>query len=366
MSKGKVRKMFPGSNSAYGFFSYYDQIAGSEANKIIIFKGGPGAGKSSFMRNIGKVLSEKGYDLEYHFCSSDNDALDALYIPWKKIALMDGTAPHVIDPKYPGAVEEIINLGQYWQSSKIREQKSKIIRLQEEISRSFQQAYRMLAAAKLYRDAFEDCFQETDEAAVLPLTENLLERILPEEKKARRLKKTRTLFASAITPGGAVNYLDTLVDGLSHVYILNGENQRAKRKVLSKVLHGVVEHGHFVEIFSCAFDPQSLDHLIIPELDTAVINSSWPHTFTPAGGNAMVIDVGFLNTPFRKAPFSAALADDPEELKNSFHAAFIKAVFFLSRAKTLHDELEGLYIPYMLFEQIDSLQNRTLDAILSS
>lgn len=360
INKGRIRKFFPGANSAYGFFSYYDQIAGPEANRIIIFKGGPGAGKSSFMKNIGKILAEQGYELEYHFCSSDNDALDALYIPEKKIALMDGTAPHVIEPKYPGAVEEIINFGQYWQAEKIREQKSSIIGLQEEISRSFQQAYRMLAAAKLYRDAFEDCFQETDEAAVLSLTEEILEKILAGEKKPPRSKKTRTLFASAITPGGAVNYLDTLLDGLSHVYILNGENKRAKRKVIAKVLHAAVEHGHFVEIFSCALDPRSLDHLIIPELDMAVINSSWPHNFMLSVDKARVIDVGPLETPFRKAP------DDPEELKNGFHAAFSKAVSFLSRAKTLHDELEGLYIPYMLFEQIDSLQKRTLEEIISS
>jgi len=43
------------------FFSYYDYILGQEeANRIICIKGGPGVGKSTFMKKIGKEMVERG------------------------------------------------------------------------------------------------------------------------------------------------------------------------------------------------------------------------------------------------------------------------------------------------------------------
>lgn len=108
---GKVRRVFPGGNTYKGFYSYYDYILKQEdAKKIMVLKGGPGVGKSSFMKKLGAAIVKKGYDIEYHHCSSDNNSIDGLVIPDIGVALMDGTAPHVVDPKNPGAVDEITHL----------------------------------------------------------------------------------------------------------------------------------------------------------------------------------------------------------------------------------------------------------------
>lgn len=95
MKKGKVRRMFLGGNTSQGFFSYYDYILSQEeAAKIICIKGGPGVGKSTFMKKIGKEMLDRGYDVEYMHCSSDNNSLDGVVVPEIKVALLDGTAPH--------------------------------------------------------------------------------------------------------------------------------------------------------------------------------------------------------------------------------------------------------------------------------
>ena len=85
-------------------------------NRIFILKGGPGTGKSSLMKDAGTVWSEKGYDIEFLHCSSDPDSVDGVIITSLQVAIVDGTAPHVIEPKLPGAVEEYINLGEAWDS----------------------------------------------------------------------------------------------------------------------------------------------------------------------------------------------------------------------------------------------------------
>lgn len=45
--EGKIRKIFPGANTANGSFNFFDNIIQGDINRIFCFKGGPGVGKSS-------------------------------------------------------------------------------------------------------------------------------------------------------------------------------------------------------------------------------------------------------------------------------------------------------------------------------
>ncbi|MTI67521.1 MAG: ATPase [Firmicutes bacterium] len=92
---GSIRHLIPGGNTSKGFYSYYDYIIEKDANRIFVIKGGPGVGKSSMMKKIGQEMLDKGYDVEYHHCSSDNNSLDGLVIQKLNVAFLDGTAPHV-------------------------------------------------------------------------------------------------------------------------------------------------------------------------------------------------------------------------------------------------------------------------------
>lgn len=93
--RGHIKRVFPGANTACGFYSYYDYIIDENAYRKYIIKGGPGVGKSSFMKKIGYEMVDMGYDIEFHQCSSDNNSVDAVVIPKLKVAFVDGTAPHV-------------------------------------------------------------------------------------------------------------------------------------------------------------------------------------------------------------------------------------------------------------------------------
>ena len=89
---------FLGANTRSGFYSLYDGFPSGEDTFLHIIKGGPGNGKSRFMRRIGAAAESHGLDVEYVLCSGDPDSLDAVVIPDLKTALVDGTAPHAIVP----------------------------------------------------------------------------------------------------------------------------------------------------------------------------------------------------------------------------------------------------------------------------
>ena len=60
-----VTNFFLGANSSAGFRSLYEDFTAPEGNfDILVLKGGPGVGKSSFMKYIGSRAEEAGEDVE--------------------------------------------------------------------------------------------------------------------------------------------------------------------------------------------------------------------------------------------------------------------------------------------------------------
>ena len=158
--KGSVKTVFPGNNSAEGFYSFYESGL-SAMDHVYILKGGPGTGKSSFMRHLGEAFRDRGFYIELWQCSSDNDSLDGVLIPAYKTAVVDGTAPHTLDPVYPGAREEILNLGEFWKNNALRKEKDAIVSLTDRISAAFDDAYKKLKTAGEWDDRLLSC-RKTD------------------------------------------------------------------------------------------------------------------------------------------------------------------------------------------------------------
>ena len=103
---------FLGANSAGGFVSLYDTwIDQKNTQAFYVIKGGAGCGKSTLMKTVAHHLLNMGYEVEYIFCSGDPDSLDGIRIPRKNVAMVDGTAPHRMDPAYPGATGHYVDLG---------------------------------------------------------------------------------------------------------------------------------------------------------------------------------------------------------------------------------------------------------------
>ena len=108
---------FAAANGYSGFRSYFDKIFDpSEYTSLYILKGGPGTGKSSFMKRLLAELETQVDECEAIFCSSDPASLDGVIIKKgeRRIGVIDGTSPHSRDPIFPGAIDKIINLGDNW------------------------------------------------------------------------------------------------------------------------------------------------------------------------------------------------------------------------------------------------------------
>ena len=172
--KEKIRKTgenayFAASNSANGFRSYYAECFDvARVGRLYAVKGGPGTGKSRFLRDVATYAARFGWQAEMIYCSSDPDSLDGVILTRGKegIALLDATAPHVYEPSRPGIREEIVNLGAFWDGKRLREQASAVEALNAEKKEAYRMAYRYLAGygeMTANRDALVESYLRREE-----------------------------------------------------------------------------------------------------------------------------------------------------------------------------------------------------------
>ncbi|MBR4548527.1 MAG: hypothetical protein IKO83_01250 [Oscillospiraceae bacterium] len=135
---------FLGANSTEGFASLYRFFPGAEDAFLHIVKGGPGTGKSSFMRRIGAAAEARGLDVHYVLCSGDPASLDGVFIPTLHLAWVDGTAPHVSEPICFGVDSDYVNLGMFCRTPFDSETSEKLKELLRRHKRLYAEAYREL------------------------------------------------------------------------------------------------------------------------------------------------------------------------------------------------------------------------------
>lgn len=146
----KETAYFVTANGYHGFRSYYNETYKSEAfTRIFVLKGGPGTGKNRLMREVAEAATKKGATVDFIYCSSDPTSLDGIIAALgdKRVALLDGTAPHTRCAPLPGVVDEILNLGEFWNPFALLLERDKILALTKAKSDAFTLGYRYLSIA---------------------------------------------------------------------------------------------------------------------------------------------------------------------------------------------------------------------------
>lgn len=141
-----LTRYFLGGNTACGFVSFYGGFCRGAEDFLWVIKGGPGCGKSSFMKTIGGAAEKAGLDVEYVPCSGDPDSLDGVYLPQLHTGYVDGTAPHIVEAVTPGAAGLYLDLGRFYDWQALRASRAEIEALQTRYRALYRAAYEALAA----------------------------------------------------------------------------------------------------------------------------------------------------------------------------------------------------------------------------
>ena len=348
---------FLGANSKSGFFSRYDALIDeTTARAVYIIKGSPGCGKSSFMRRIMKAAVEAGFDAEEIRCSSDPGSLDGVVLPALGVALVDGTAPHVVEPKFPLAVERYIDLSAFADADALYEKKDAVIDTFLHYRSYYTRAYRLTAcAASLANEMFDIALGGVSVEKLRKKAAGVISR---ELKGAAPGGSSTPRFLSAISPAGYVDLFDTVKTLAERVFLLEDSYGLASF-LLHPFLDAAVKTGH--EAIACysPLIPERLEHVLIPSLSLAFVTTNkrnpYPYEYYRRMRIDAMIDPEVLRARKQKLVFSRKL----------YAAMLEETCATLAEAKDIHDDLEHLYNPYIDFEKVYALADRTAEEILA-
>ncbi|MDR1157032.1 MAG: hypothetical protein LBK75_01810 [Oscillospiraceae bacterium] len=349
-------EFFLGANTPSGFYSLYDELIDPDtARDVIVLKGGPGCGKSTFMRHVGALVTAAGHSVESILCSSDPDSLDGVIFPSLNAAIVDGTAPHVVEPVFPLAVERYCNLGTHCDIGAVKANRTEIQRLIRAIRPCYARATRCLSAARALED---DMFDSILGGAALDTLARRARGIIGREIKPGPGAALKKRFLSAITPRGLLCRYDTARVLCPRLYELNDDYGLA-HMMLSPILEAALAAGQeAVACYSPMNPTHQLEHVLLPGLGVGFVSSGHLHVYD--------------SKPFRRLRLNACLNPEPLRrqrirlrfLHKTERALLCEAVEALACAKRLHDELETYYHPYMDFASVERHADQTAACLL--
>ncbi len=335
---------FAALNTSSGFINNFDEIFAS-AKKTIILKGGPGTGKSTLIRAVASEAKNRDMAVEYFYCSSDTNSLDGVLIGNGEIAVIDGTSPHSVDPKIPGAKDEIVNLGEFWNSCVLKDSSHEI-------------KYYLDAISSLYKNIY-------DAMAIAASAEKLIEKLVLRHTDLNKMN----LAAERIARLFSTDRLQVRRRGISafgvHGYVLlDSYEKRAD------------------DIYTFR-DKYSLSHIFLDMLkekfETKLVGFDYSRSPIFNQTDALLLrgeNVAFLpiaNDPSRiintERFISKSIATEKEEIKQLrvISSTAIKiAEKKLSCIGELHDELEEIYIGAMDFKGLGAFTKRLLISIFKN
>ena len=313
---------FLAANSGQGFTSLYDGFPG-EGQFLHIIKGGPGTGKSGFMRRIREAAQARGLDTVSILCSGDPDSLDGLSVPALGQAWVDGTAPHVREPRLFGADADYVNLGFYCRLPLSEADRAKALALNRAYKEQYSRAYAHLEAA-----AALEAGEELQDAQI---TQDQLRRVrklldaFPDRTEGCAVEKR---FISAISCKGPLFLGDSVNSLCKQIYHLRGSAVLEQTAAIAK------RKCDRVILCPRPLRPGQLEAVLLPELSLAFLRAPAP-LMVPAGERLL----------------------SGEALSAALEA--------LRAAKTLHDKLEAVYRPYMDFGALTGFTEEYVERLWS-
>ncbi len=339
---------FLGASTPRGFISHYDSLL-EEVRHLTVIKGGPGCGKSTFMRAIGRAAQERGLDVSYILCSSDPDSLDGVILPQLSAAWADGTAPHVLEPRLCGGFMNYLNFGDLYDSAAMQEKESEIIRVQRKNAAQYPHVTACLAAADSLRGSIR---LVTDTPAYREEMAAIAECIALSSCKPAGDPQTffARRFLNAVTPKGLYFCQNTPAALCSRVYVLRDDYSLAP--LLLDILQARAQSlGHTcIACYSPLLPDEKPTHLLIPSANTAVVSES---ALFPYDAPCFCrIDLNSTLPPKIRASL--------EFYTKTITALLYQAVAHLRAAKRYHDRMESLCKPFVDFTAADRLAKQTI------
>ncbi len=338
---------FISANSGNGFYSLYDSVFDTRKfDCIYVLFGGPGTGKSTFLRGIAQKAREMGCGVDEILCSSDPASLDALILSKgeKRVGVLDGTPPHGRIITAPAVKEELINLGAFWDGGHIATHKDKILSLAEKKKSAYARTYALLSALEgVWKEGY---------LTLLPLfdREKAKRHIRHKLQACKQKGEAQHRFMRAYSSKG--EYRAKFLEDRVQCVLYIGGNRNAAEIYLTYFEEILQELSIERTVFHAPLTPKAIDAIYLNEIKTLLIKEELRAQMP--SGRRIVADRFF--------PALSATEKERRALKEELTLAALTA---LKEAGEAHAAMEAYYMDGMDFEALERFSKQKTEQILA-
>ncbi len=348
MSEINPVRFFLGANTPNGFVSLFNEVEQpNEPWHSFLIKGGPGCGKSTFMKKVAAAYGASCPAMELCPCSSDPDSLDAVILPEEKLSLMDATAPHAADAAIPALRQSILAFGDYLDGLQLREYRREI----EAICASTPEYYKLAVSYLRAAHAFlQNSYELASTAINKEKIRNYVRRFAAKNlRPTGRISSEKSRFLSSICSKGIVALEQSPTKLCSKLILIDDDYGAAAHELLSSLRKLALKNGH--DIISCycpMFPGEKLEHLLIPSAGIGFVTANHFHPMKGTGSIRRLHSRRFQDQEVINLKKSRFLYN-----RKAAQTLIEQAIFILNESKELHDRLEKIYIGAMDFDGLN-------------
>lgn len=344
---------FLGGASPSGFYSKFIEQIKAPGFYTYILKGGPGTGKSTLMKKVAEAFSD--HPVSLYYCSSDIRSLDAVVIEDKKLIIVDGTAPHVFEALYPGASQEVINLGEYWDGDMLKKHSDAVHYLFDE---NLRYHARVRCCIKALASLNEDICAIGEDSLDKEKLDAYISRLCRKAVSSRPSDKKGTLSYRQLSALTTENYMTHELKGDYSVYLLKDDLFAGSDYFLRNVSDYLLSCGFDVTVSECTMHHiPTYEHVISEDAKVAFITSNFFNNINIAP--SATVNFGRF---YDKEMISAKKQRISFDKKASSELAN-EAALSLSTALSIHDELEKNYVGAIDFDRLNEYSEKFIDML---
>lgn len=343
---------FLGSNTNEGFYSCFDELYNPDDDvRVFVIKGSAGCGKSTLMGRVAEYLLKRGFSCERVMCASDPESLDAIICEspdGAKLVMVDGTPPHVVEPKCYGAVEEIVNLGSALDTTALKAHSATLRRLFDASARCYKKTTSYLnAAALIMRNSKRIQDEYID-------YEKIYNYVLGFAKRNFANKtgngEVHYRFHTAVTPKGVITFSDGIINGYNQIISIDDKIGAVSGQILDCLLTVALDLGINTIAGVSTFDTEEISELLFPDHGIAIVLDNKNIKSTRKIHASRFVDTKGIKAHKQKLSFNKKMVDE-------LRASAIKS---LGDAKSIHDEIEKIYVSCANFKSTENMYKKLI------
>ena len=330
---------FAAANGYDGFWSNFDKVfAPLELSKLYILKGGPGTGKSTLMKRIAEKFSGVA-SVTKILCSSDISSLDGVLIEkgGHTVGIADGTAPHVIEPRYPGVVERIINLADGFDYKALAGHRDTVLSLSEGKGKGYKRGYHALKSAGSIHKYICDVFLDN---GIYKKAEMLAEDLLKDIPTGESASTSSAFFLSSFSKDG---YKTLPISDSEKRIVRIGTDGICGYTMMSVIYKNLAKRKVAARLYSSPLSSDLLDIIETDEYVFLVGEMDDAHTYDIR----LIVDT-----------------DEYSRLKEAYDEMMSEAKIGFAEASRFHFALEDVYRENISFNSNDKMREEIISDIV--